>query len=95
MLNPFNLLSAVKHSNMFLLLLSGIFMTHENRERGRSEKVYREIRQEACSPIYCISQGQGIFFNPTGSPCKGKEDEALILPLMLTEVGAFGQFTTY
>lgn len=69
-------------------------MTHENRET-RSEKVYREIRQEACSPICSVNQGRGIFLNPTGSPCKGKEVEALILPLMLTELGAFGQFTTY
>lgn len=95
MVNPFNLLNAVKHSNTFLLLLSSIFMTHENREMRRSEKVYREIRQEACSPICSINQGRGIFLNPTGSPCKGKEVEALILPLMLTELGAFGQFATY
>lgn len=94
MVNPFNLLKAVKHSNTFLLLLGSIFMTHENRET-RSEKVYREIRQEACSPICSINQGRGIFLNPTGSPCKGKEVEALILPLMLTELGAFGQFSTY
>lgn len=67
MANPFNLLNVVKHSNTCLLLLSSVFMTHENREKRRSEKVYGEIRQEACSPICTMSQGRGIVLNPTGS----------------------------